>query len=269
MDMSYLFEKMKPFALYGALAFLAFSCSNDDEGTLNDGQDQKVDQTEIKTVLETDQMTSAADTVIQDLFTNRQSGKSAKDNSCYEAEYTNTGFTVAFDQCKVEDDGEVLSGSLTVTYGGQDDSYTYSVSYDNLIVGDIELDGTRSISLDAGEENSIIFNVVSDMSLTLADDSVISEKGNKISTIILGEEFGTGKLTVDGEWIVKADGNTYSVNIKSDLEAEFGCDYVGKGLMELTKNGLTVDVDFGNGECDDIGELTYPDGTKETISLKD
>ena len=39
--------------------------------------------------------------------------------------------------------------------------------------------------------------------------------------------------------------------------------------MELSKNGLEVNVDFGDGTCDDIALLVYPDGTTEEISLKD
>ena len=38
--------------------------------------------------------------------------------------------------------------------------------------------------------------------------------------------------------------------------------------MSLNKNGLNVTVDFGDGTCDDLATLTYPDGTMEEISLK-
>ena len=267
--MRHLFGNVRTFALVGATAFLAFSCTSDAEEELENEQDQKLDQSEVKTILETDELSSAADSIVQSLFNNRESGKSAKDDACYTADYTDTGFTVSFDQCTVEEEGEVLNGSLAVVYDEQADSFAYTVTYNDLNVGGIGMNGTRSFSYEAGEENSIVFDVVTEMSLTLEDDSVITEKGNKSFIIAFDEEFGSGVLSIGGEWVVNANDDSYAINVTSDLQAQFGCDYIGKGLMELSKNGLTVDVDFGDGTCDDLGELVYPDGTIETITLKD
>ncbi|WP_400073263.1 hypothetical protein [Zobellia russellii] len=264
--MSYLFKNVRPYALVVATSLLAFSCSDDANEILDNEQDQKIDQTEIKTVLETDEMSSSADMIVQDLFSNRESGKSAKDASCYEAEYSDTGFTVSFDNCSVEGNDEVLNGSLSVLYGSDNDSYAYSVTYNDLMVGGIGLDGTRAFAISQGEDDSLVFDVTVDMTLTLEDDKKIYEKGTKSFAFVFGEE--KNMLTIDGDWILKSDKDTYTIGITSDLEAEFTCDYIGKGTMDLDKNGLAVSVDFGDGTCDDTATLIYPDSTVETISLK-
>jgi len=223
----------------------------------------------VKTVLEIDEVSSAADDIVRDLFNQGESGKTAKDGTCYQAEYSETGYSVTFENCSVEEKGEILNGSLSVVYGKEGDSFAYAVTFDDLMVGEFGIDGTRSFAFSTEQENSIVFDVTSDMTITMADGEEISEKGSKTFAIVWGEEFGDGKLTLDGEWIVKADGHTYSVSVPELLEADFGCEYVGKGLMMLNKNGLEVSVDFGDGSCDDIAELGYPDGTKENISLKE
>ncbi|NNE76712.1 MAG: hypothetical protein HKN31_06525 [Pricia sp.] len=264
-----LFKKTKQILALTVVAMIVFSCSKETEEALEQEQNEEVTQAELKTILETDDISSVADNVVADLFNAEKSGKSAKTDDCYEAVYTETGFTVTFSDCSIEESDDV-NGTLTIVYGKENDNYAFVVTYDNLMVGTMKVNGTRSFAMGSGEkQNSVEFNITSDMSITFADGSIISEEGSKTFAIVFGEEFGDGMLTIDGEWTVKADGNTYSVNVTDLLEANFGCEYVGKGLMDLNKNGLEVSVDFGDGNCDDIAAVIYPDGTEKNFSLKD
>jgi len=264
-------NKTKQFLLLMVTALVVFSCSKDDESNiLEKEQNQKVSQSDLKTILQADDLSSVADNVVAELFNNAESGKQAKNNDCYEAEYTDTGFTVTFPNCTIEGTDEKVNGTLTVVYAEEGDNYAFSVTYNNLMAGDICINGTKSFGISAGEqENSIVLTTIGDMSIKMADGAVISEEGEKIVGIVFGEELGDGMLTIDGKWTVKADGNTYSVDITELLSTDFGCDYVGKGLMLLNKNGLAVTIDFGDGSCDDIAAVIYPDGTKEDITLEE
>ncbi len=257
----------KQFLLLSVMALVVFSCSKDDKDSVE--QETELSNTEVKTVLEIDKVSSAADNIVSELFNGSQSGKTAKDNNCYQTEYSDTGFSVAFANCSVEENGEILNGSLSVVYGLEAESFAYAITFDNLTVGDIALDGTRSFAISGKQDNSIVFDITSDLSITMDDGEIISEKGSKTFTIVPGEVFGDGTFTLDGDWTVKTDGNTYTVTISQLLETDFNCGYISKGLMLLNKNGLEVSVDFGDGSCDDIAELGYPDGTKESISLKE
>jgi len=256
--------------LFSGLLLITFSCSKDLESA-NLDVDQKVSKTEVKTILEMDEFSSAADGVVTDIFQQGASNKSAKNEDCYTTEFSDTGFTVNFDNCAVEEGGEELSGMLAVTYKEGEESTAFTATYTNLSVDDIILNGTRSFTMSGNNENeNVSFTIVSDMSVTLADGSVVEEAGTKTFSILFDfENFANSALTVDGNWAVKADGNTYTVNVSSELVANFGCDYVGKGVMALAKNGLEVVIDFGEGACDDAANMTYPDGTVEEISLKD
>lgn len=253
----------RQFLLLSAMTLVVFSCSKDDKDSVE--QETELSTAEVKTVLEIDKVSSAADTIVSELFNGSKSGKTAKDNVCYQTEYFDTGFSVAFDNCSLEENGEILNGSLSVIYGSDAESFAYAITFDNLMVGEIALDGTRSFAINVKQDNSIVFDITSDMSITMTDDEIISEKGNKIFTIVAGDSI----LTLDGDWTVKANGNTYTVAISQLLETGFNCGYVSKGLMLLNKNGLEVSIDFGDGSCDDLAELAYPDGTKENISLKE
>lgn len=265
--MTHLFKRTRNFMAMVAATLVIFSCSKDEKDTLE--QDEQVSQTELKTILEIDDLSSVADQVVADLFNAAKSGETAKTIDCYDAIYTDTGFSVTFINCSI-DDGDNVDGTLTVVYGQESDNHAFSVTYDNLKVGTATIDGTRTFTLVGDQqESSVAFIITSDMTLALGDGSEISEKGSKTFAFIFGETLAEGKLTIDGEWMVKANGNTYTVDVSQLLEANFGCEYIGKGLMALNKNGLQVSVDFGDSTCDDLASVIYPDGTKEEISLKD
>jgi len=242
-------------------AILVFSCSKDDD---NGSTETQVSQTELNTVLQTDEISGIADDVIRDVIDNGYTAKSSGNETCYVADWMETGYSIAFDNCK--EGGKNLNGSLSVVFKEEGDSYAYTVTYDELTVGDIELRGIRTIVF-GGEENSLVMDVTSDLSLTMGDGKMISEEGIKKIAVVVGAD--QGMVTVDGDWVVKIDNDTYTVSIPKVLETQIGCEYVGKGNMALGKNGLEVSVDFGDGSCDDVAELEYPDGTKETISLKE
>jgi len=66
---------------------------------------------------------------------------------------------------------------------------------------------------------------------------------------------------------VVVDGNTYAVETLEDLQGSAACEYLTSGSMNVSKNGLTIVVDFGNGDCDDVATIIYPNGATEEISL--
>jgi len=247
----------------------AFSCSDDKENTLN--EDQGISSSEVKTIVEIDSQSSAIDQIITQLYNNDQSGKSTNQEDCYVTEYSDTGYVVTFDNCSV-DGGEEINGTLSVTYKIGEEESAFTAMYANVSIGDIIINGFRDFTIvTTSDEGSIFFDIVSDMSIELEDGSVIEESGTKNFNIdIASENFQNSTLSLAGNWTVKADGNTYVVNITTPLITNFfSCEYISRGVMGLNKNGLGVAIDFGDGTCDDMATLTYPDGTQEEISLRD
>jgi len=61
---------------------------------------------------------------------------------------------------------------------------------------------------------------------------------------------------------------TFNVAIKNALEKKASCQYISKGTLEITPDGLkTRTVDFGNGTCDALGTFTVG-GNTFTFTMK-
>lgn len=255
----------KCFTAMAAVLLLTYSCSKDND---TPNEDEELTATELKTILETDDAAGSVDTVLADLYLNDNTGAKGS-NDCFAAEYTDTGFSVVFENC-VLNGSDNVNGTLTVTYAEEGESATFTATYTEFFVGDIELNGTRSYSVDGNEEQgSYSFSVTSDMTATMPDGSSISENGTKTFGFTFGDSLETTTFTIAGNWTVEVDGNTYSVEVANTLEGNFSCGYLTSGIMDVNKNGLEVSVDFGDGSCDDIVTVIYPNGATEDVSIKD
>jgi hypothetical protein len=70
---------------------------------------------------------------------------------------------------------------------------------------------------------------------------------------------GTGSVSVN-------DTARYSKVITTPLLFDASCDFIKSGVIELTRNGNTSVIDFGDGTCDDKATITT-NGTTEEINL--
>ncbi len=251
-------------AFLGATLIGFQSCSED----AMPGEGEELTQAELQTILSTDEIAGAADTALAELFAGSTAKIStAKEGDCYTAEYSETGFVATFNNCVLNGTDNV-NGTVTVTYEVGEEASSFMATYQDFYVGTLKLNGTRTYEVSASnEQSSIEFTVVSDMSVEMEDGSVISENGTKTFSITFGDSLETTVFALSGNWTVEADGNTYAVETLEDLQGNASCEHMTTGAMTISKNGLTVTVDFGNGDCDDAATIIYPNGATEEITL--
>ena len=197
--------------LFLSLSVLCFqSCSEDAEAL---GSEQKLAQSELKTILDTDETAGVVDNALAELFANGAlAGKAtSKSNECYSAEYSQTGFVATFNNC-VLNGTENINGTLTVTYEVGNESTAFTATYTDFYVGSIKISGTRKYTLTSSvNDNTISFTVTSDMSVEMEDESVVTEKGTKTFSFSFGDSLANSTFSIAGNWTITADGNTYSV----------------------------------------------------------
>ncbi|MEC7771871.1 MAG: hypothetical protein VX798_11855 [Bacteroidota bacterium] len=262
--MKKLTQKILSIAFIGATLIGFQSCSED----AIPGEGEELTQAELKTILTTDEIAGTADTALAELFVGSSAKVStAKEGDCYMAEYTETGFVATFNNCVLNGTDNV-NGTVTVTYEAGQEASSFTATYQDFYVGTVKINGTRSYEITAsGDQTSVSFTVVSDMSVEMEDGSIISENGTKTFSITFGDSLETTIFSLSGNWTVEADGNTYSVTTLEDLQGNASCEFITTGSMSVSKNGLAVTVDFGSGECDNVATIIYPNGANEEITL--
>ncbi len=264
--MKKLHDVCKGMAFLAVATSLMLSCSTDSDS--NQGDKTPLSQAELHTILQTDDVSGSVDMVMAELYSNDSStGKIASE--CYEVVNTDKGFTATFNNCVLNTTDNV-NGTLNVVYETGSQQAVFTATFSDFYIGDIKVNGSRTYSIGAGAaQSSVEFTVVSDIELVLADESVIEEVGTKTLAFTFGETLETSTLAITGNWTIEMDGNTYVLEVDEDLVGTFGCDNLVSGLLYVGKNGLGVTVDFGDGSCDNLATIIYPDDTHEEITLGD
>lgn len=254
------------FAL-GTLILGLQACSTDaDEQVIP--QEAKLTQTEFQAVMGADEWTGAVDATLAEIYQsgNGLSGKTAFDG-CYDVVYSDTGFSATFNNCVLNGTDNV-NGTLVVVYNVGAETASFTATYDGFFVGDIELNGTRTFTLGAGSgQNAIAFEVTSDMTAVLGDGTLITESGVKAVVITIGNSLPESTFTINGSWNLTIGETAYTADVTSTLSGTFACAHLVSGTMDLSKNGLEIGVDFGDGTCDNKVIITYPNGAMEELEL--
>lgn len=256
---------LKKLGLLATGLLVMYSCSDDGE------KDNEVvlTQTDVKAVLETDDITGGIDIALFDLYNNGSSTGKTLSNECYSAQYTDTGYIATFNNC-VLNGTENINGTLTVTYDANSEEASFTASYVDFYVGEIKINGTRSYVFSANtESNTVSFEVTSELTVIMADGSTIADNGTRSFSLTFGDSAESTTYSIDGTWTVVYEGNTYNVTVNSPLTSSVTCGYIAEGDMTVSKNGLTVNVDFGDSTCDNVATVTYPNGVEEEITLHD
>lgn len=257
----------KQSVLLAFFGLLLFNCSEDSSPDLGVEDGQQLTSQEMETILNSDDLTSVVDDVLSNLYLDgfnlKAPGFVAKDE-CYETTYSETGFSVTFTDCSVEGSAN-LNGTVSVFYEEGQNSTSFTATFSDFMIGGITINGTRRITLN-GEQTAtnISFTSTSSITITLEDGSEITENGTKTFSIIFEEGEDT-LINLQGNWTITEGGNTYT--IAGNISKQFNCAHWSSGSMNVSKNGLALDVDFGDGTCDNKATVTYPNGATEEITL--
>lgn len=178
------------------------------------------------------------------------------------------------DGCELPN-GNVLSGIIYLSYEKDMELAvkTLSLSLENFTFNGVSVEGGASIvrmrSNDNGNPQS---DATAEFSAEWPGGSTASFTGNRTREWIEG--YGTGfwgdnvfLITGKGTFIGPA-GNVFVKEVIEPLRRELACRFIVSGILEISRNDLTASLDFGDGSCDAVGILTYPNGESEEIFLR-
>ena len=176
-------------------------------------------------------------------------------------------------------DGRSRRGKIIVRHTGGylDSGATKTVSFDNYFVNDNQVTGTRSVTNKGhNAQKQLNWTVVEKGSIIMASGAGnVTWESQRNRALIEGEstlELGDNVYSITGNATgVNAKNNSYTANITSPLirKMAIGCrKHFVKGSIVMKPSGkLERKIDFGNGECDNLANVTV-NGKSRQITLR-
>jgi len=172
--------------------------------------------------------------------------------------------------------GMKISGKVVIEISGpkNTDGSTRTISYIGCKIDLIGIAGTSTETLTGNSKTALKTSIVSDLTFTLANGTVISRAGKEVREWIKGLDTPLDRnddmIQITGTINVKSStGDNYSRVITAPLIRLGDCYHPVQGTVEYSKNGGVIGtLDYGKGVCDNLASLTTNGATVEIV-LKD
>lgn len=271
----------------GILGLLSASCENDN--ITDTGEDTLLEATDLVALQQGDdaewgveEVLNLAEEVYQ-LESQRLEGK----------EIVNSGFipecvtiTTMVKDSKVEKtidfgagcetpNGNLLSGVVLLSFDPAEPlgTRTLSLSLSSFTFNGIDLEGGAEVFRTRNNENgNPQSEISSDFAATWPNGDQATWKGARSREWIEGFRsgfWGDNVFLVTGsQTFVNRRGVTYNRTVLNPLRRELACRFLVSGSLQISREGWTGVLDFGNGDCDSKGELELPGGAIQEVTLR-
>ncbi|WP_163398249.1 hypothetical protein [Flavobacterium fluviatile] len=182
--------------------------------------------------------------------------------------------------CTLEN-GNSVRGKMVISFSNDFSSSTQTISYtfEGFYHNGRKLQGSKSIvrtrkATNLQSEIHPVLTAAIDMTITFEDGKVYTRKGTLVKETIAG--YDTWFNWEDNVTVVTGSGTTtfpngatFSTEITTPLEFNATCKqpFALKGTLSITKNETIALVDYGNGDCNTLVNVTK-DGVTVEIDLK-
>ena len=151
---------------------------------------------------------------------------------------------------------------------------SYTITMENMILGKREVSKSSTITNEGQNEAGnwlMSIQSVSTTSFEKKDESYVIVRENDMQREWLSgfetPEHDDDQLLLSGISLITVnDTISFRREITEALLIDRGCKYPLSGIVEITRNGEVMTINFGDGECDNIAVITK-DGESEEIDL--
>jgi len=176
------------------------------------------------------------------------------------------------DDCYTRNDIQI-TGIITITLTDTitNEGAVMTVIFDGVTIGDRAIDKEATITNEGmNDDGNWVMSISSLTTISYGDTLVITRDFDEQKEWISG--FGTPRCLDDQYYLT--GGGTITVNdeivftrtIIEPLYIDRACRYILSGVVEISRDGESLTIDFGDGECDNIAVVTK-DGESEVIEL--
>uniref|UniRef100_UPI003217D1D3 hypothetical protein n=1 Tax=uncultured Draconibacterium sp. TaxID=1573823 RepID=UPI003217D1D3 len=180
--------------------------------------------------------------------------------------------TLDYGDSTVLRNGQVLSGLIVIEISAPRSSQDYlrTITYTDFCRDSVCLNGTSSVEVDRVDE--MFRKFTSSLTFTLPDGTEITRESERVWQWLAGmdtqEDQTDDVMIISGNELGEMNGETWQKRITTALKRKGDCKYIVEGIVEITLDGeLVSSINYGNGTCDNIAEVTDAEGVVTEIDL--
>lgn len=184
--------------------------------------------------------------------------------------------TVDFGEGCTDAKGILKSGKIIIQYEGlprNPGSYR-TITFEDFFMDSIQIEGVRTVANITDTANTDNMEVrqitLEGGKMTFPDGTYITRDAAHIRTLYRGESREESYITLTGSAAGQLqDSTTYTATILEEILISGDCNLrvPVSGIKEFVAGDNTITIDFGDGTCDNLAEVTT-NGETETIELK-
>ncbi|TKD59191.1 hypothetical protein [Flavobacterium sp. ASW18X] len=269
-----------------ALGVLITSCSNDSDATEEASSSDLISVAELNYSDESEQISEELSEMAEEIYSIEELQQNAKGD--YNSDYLPDCLVVSKvlegdmitktldfgDGCELRN-GNTVSGKVVLRY--QKDMVanqkTITLSLEDYTFNAVVITGGATIVRTRSNANGNPQSVVnSAYEGTWPGGLTSSFEGNRTREWVEGYGSGTWQdnvFLVTGSTIyTNRLGVIWTKEVVTALRREMACRFIVSGVLAIYRNDATATLDFGGGECDNKGELTWPNGEVTEVNLR-
>lgn len=154
-------------------------------------------------------------------------------------------------------------GKIIIHVQASPESKTVNMTYtfDNFYINDKKIEGTVEKERIKSNENGNPQSQISrNIKIIWEDDTYSSIQGQRTREWIDGndnDQWGDNVFSITGNWtITKRDGRVSTSSIIEPLIRMLACRFTVSGIIEIETADKTSQLNFGDGECDEMATIT-------------
>lgn len=186
--------------------------------------------------------------------------------------------TIDFGEGCISNDDIERSGKIIINYTDRRNipGAIIVTTFEDFFVNGNQVEGIRTLTnVSDGSNTQRAFNVViREGKITFEDGSFRTFAGTRTRVWEIEPSSEEVTLTVTGNASgITRNGTEFSKEIIEPVVFKNSCRQVGvrvaiQGIRSMTRNGGTTTIDYGDGTCDNLVEITHPDGSIEVVEIQ-
>jgi hypothetical protein len=158
---------------------------------------------------------------------------------------------------------------IVVSASPRTNGATRTATFNNFYVDSLNIAGTRTMTFSVASVGTVTNNIVGNIVLTFPNGTTIQRETEKTRTFVEGfttpGDYSDDKFQITGFTnSVSSEGYSFSATIVEPLIRLGTCRYIVKGVVSMAKNDeVMAELNYGDGNCDDIATITKNGQTKQ------